>query len=177
MNANDRYEHDAAEFLAATGKLAPGKDQPAAMGGAPSQEERIAAWDAYWDGKRKGAELYGSELILDLHECDPGTFTRESIGQFFERLCLVLGMSAEDLHYWDDLHSAPGEEEIEPHLVGTSAIQFIKTSNITIHTLDLMRRVYINVFSCKEFDADDAAVVCRSFFGGRIANQIVVTRV
>ena len=32
-------------------------------------------------------EAYGKELILDLHHCDPATFTRDSIGRYFAELC------------------------------------------------------------------------------------------
>lgn len=44
MNANESFEKLAAEFRRDTGMLAPGKDQPAAFGGSPSQEEREDAW-------------------------------------------------------------------------------------------------------------------------------------
>ena len=44
---------------------------------------------------------YGKEIILDLHECDPSTFTRESIGKYFKYLCLIIDMEACDLHWWD----------------------------------------------------------------------------
>lgn len=42
-SAFERYEARAAAFYRATGMMAPGKDQPAAMGG-PSYEAREAAW-------------------------------------------------------------------------------------------------------------------------------------
>jgi hypothetical protein len=53
--ALERFEQDAAAFHRETGMLAPGKDQPAAMGGAPSDEERQEAWVA-WLRKRNAAE-------------------------------------------------------------------------------------------------------------------------
>ena len=59
-----------------------------------------------------------------------------------------------ELHFWDDVGVAPEEQQTSPHTKGTSAVQFILTSTIVIHTLDLMSAVYINVFSCKEFDKD-----------------------
>lgn len=40
----DRYEELAAAFHRETGMLAPGKDQPAAMNGSPSLEERAERW-------------------------------------------------------------------------------------------------------------------------------------
>lgn len=120
---------------------------------------------------------YGKELILDLHACDASRFTRSDLSVFLSELCDLLGMSAEDLHFWDDLDTPEAERETEPHLVGTSAIQFIRTSNITIHTLDLLHRVYLNIFSCQEFDADAAADLCVEFFTGYVANRVEVTRI
>ena len=81
------------------------------------------------------------------------------------------------MYWWDDYDTPPKERQTEPHLKGTSAIQFIMTSNITIHTLDLMENVYLNIFSCKDFDSYVAekfskewfkADTCRSHFIERI---------
>ena len=119
---------------------------------------------------------YGKELILDLHKCDPSTFTRESITTFMHVLCSTIDMEACDLHFWDDLDTPEEEKETEEHLVGTSAIQFIKTSNITIHTLDLMKRVYLNIFSCKEFDSDIVYTLVEKWFDGTIVNKANIER-
>ena len=57
-----------------------------------------------------------------------------------------------------DVQYVPAEEQqTSPKTKGTSAVQFILTSTIVIHTLDLMNAVYVNVFSCKEFDTEKAA--------------------
>lgn len=120
---------------------------------------------------------YGKELILDLHNCNPLTFTRKQIECFFEDLCDKIEMQREDLHFWD-YDGEPEEYEKAPdHLKGTSAIQFITTSNITIHTLDKMHRVYLNIFSCKSFKSSVVKKVCLNHFGGEIINAIAITRI
>ena len=81
-----------------------------------------------------------------------------------------------ELYFWDDLLTPEDEKQTSPHTMGTSAIQFILTSNITVHTLDKLKKVFINIFSCKDFDADKAAKFTRDWFGGNIANQKVVKR-
>jgi S-adenosylmethionine/arginine decarboxylase-like enzyme len=81
------------------------------------------------------------------------------------------------LVWWDDLHTPVEDKETEPHLVGTSAVQFIKTSNITIHTLDIMKRVYLNIFSCKDFDADKVIVLTRDWFVGKVVNKAIIRRI
>lgn len=120
---------------------------------------------------------YGKELILDLHECDSTTFNRWSIFKYFETLCEKIDMERCELHFWDDLYTSEKDKQTEPHLVGTSAVQFITTSNITIHTLDLMERVYLNIFSCKEFDAEVVLMFSVDWFKCKnIKNKVVIDR-
>jgi len=119
---------------------------------------------------------YGKELVLDLHQCDPTTMTRESIEQYFIELCDLIDMEREDLHWWDDQDTPEEEKETEPHLIGVSAIQFIRTSNITIHTLTLMERVYLNIFSCKDYDANVAKDFSVNWFKGKIIQSKVFER-
>lgn len=120
---------------------------------------------------------YGKELILDLHNCNANLFQRGPIERYFETLCNLINMERAELFWWDDLHTPEAEKETEPHLVGTSAIQFIRTSNITIHTLDILERVYLNVFSCKEFDSDLAAAHSAKWFDGKIVAQHTIRRI
>lgn len=119
---------------------------------------------------------YGKEVILDLHECDPSTFTRKSIEKFFIKLCKEIKMEREDLHWWDEEGVPEDERYTEPHLVGISAIQFITTSNITIHTLELLKNVYLNIFSCKDFDADVAIEFSKNWFKGKVVTKKVIVR-
>ena len=108
---------------------------------------------------------YGVELILDLHGCDPSKFNRDSIAAYFERLCELIDMKREELHFWDDLDVPDDEKQTSPHTQGTSAVQFILTSSIVIHTLDQLRAVYVNMFSCKEFDPKVAEDFTVAWFG------------
>ncbi len=97
--------------------------------------------------------VYGKELILDLYGCNPKKFNRSDLDKFFAELCELIDMQKCERYFWDDLGVSESERQTSPHTKGTSAVQFILTSNITIHTLDLVGEVYINVFSCKDFDA------------------------
>jgi len=120
---------------------------------------------------------YGKEVILDMHECDSSRFTRESIEGYFKELCDLIDMERCELYWWDDLETPEEEKQTESHLVGTSAVQFIKTSNITIHTLDILKRVYLNVFSCKDFDDSTVINFSISWFYGKVVNKQVVRRI
>lgn len=115
---------------------------------------------------------FGKELILDLNDCNPATFTREHIEQFFIDLCEKIDMERCDLHWWDFRDDPPHVYEMAPdHLKGTSAIQFIMTSNITIHTLDVLGNVFLNIFSCKDFDPEVVRQFSMERFGGLIVNN------
>ncbi len=120
---------------------------------------------------------YGKELILDLHECDETKFTREIIERYFREVCDLIDMKRCELFWWDDQDVPPEERQTEPHIKGTSAVQFIMTSNITIHTLDILKRIYLNVFSCKDFDAEIALNFSKEFFGGKVVNSTIIDRI
>lgn len=119
---------------------------------------------------------YGKELILDLHNCDTNVMNRRDLRVFFEELCEEINMEPCKVTFWDDKYTLPWMRETEDHLVGTSAVQFIKTSNITIHTLTKMERVYLNIFSCKDFNQSRARAFCQNFFNGVVVNSKVITR-
>lgn len=118
---------------------------------------------------------YGKEIIMDLHDCNPNRFTREIIKEYFEEVCYLIDMERCKLCWWE---STPEEErQAEPHLVGTSAVQFIVTSNITIHTLKILKSVYLNLFSCKLFDEREVFQCTKQWFEGMIVNQKVIRRI
>jgi S-adenosylmethionine/arginine decarboxylase-like enzyme len=119
---------------------------------------------------------YGKELILDLHGCDTKTFNRNCLSKYFNKLCKLIGVEACALHFWDDVGVPEDEKQTDPRLTGTSAVQFILTSNITVHTLDLLGQVYVNIFSCDDFDDDVAKDFTVKWFGGKIVNETKADR-
>ena len=80
-----------------------------------------------------------------------------------------------DLHFWD--YDDQEERAAAPaHLAGTSAVQFITTSNITIHTLDKLKAVYLTIFTCGHLEPEAARKFCEEFWGGRAVNCTTVER-
>lgn len=120
--------------------------------------------------------MYGVELILDLHKCDPTKFNRSDIDQYFAELCELIDMEKYDRHFWDFTGFPIEYEKAPPHLKGISAVQFIATSNIVIHALDTLKNVYVNIFSCKAFDTEKATDFTVRFFNGEIAQCTVLNR-
>ena len=120
--------------------------------------------------------MYGKELILDLHNCDPRLFARGKINAYFKGLCKLIDMKPEQVSWWDDEGVPEEEKQTEAHTKGTTAVQFILTSNITIHTLDIPKSVYINIFSCKDFDETEAKYFTMTYFRGSIKQFLTIDR-
>ncbi len=119
---------------------------------------------------------YGKELILDLHNCNVDQFTRNHIKKYFIKLCNLINMKREDLHFWDYAGQKKEYKKAPDHLKGISAIQFISTSNITIHSLDSLKKIYINIFSCKNFDEAIVIQFSEKWFDGDVVNKQIIRR-
>lgn len=114
---------------------------------------------------------------MDVHQCDVATFNRNSLDQFFSKLCDLIDMEKCAVHFWDDVGVPEEEQQTSPQTKGTSAVCFILTSTIVVHTLDLLGAVYVNIFSCKEFDPAAAERFTREWFGGEVAKSTFIERV
>lgn len=119
---------------------------------------------------------YGFELILDLQGCDVSTFNRDSLDNYFEKLCQTIDMKRCERYFWDDVGVPPEERQTAAHTKGTSAVQFILTSTIVVHTLDLLESVYINIFSCKPFDKEAAEKITVEWFGAKESKSHFIER-
>ena len=114
---------------------------------------------------------YGLEMIIDLHGCDLSVLDRPKLKKFFVELCDLIDMTRHgEPVYWEDTSNIP-------HLRGVSGFQFIETSNVVCHPLPMLNAVYLNIFSCKEFDTEVALKFCKKFWGAKSENHTVVTRV
>ncbi len=120
---------------------------------------------------------YGFELILDLHGCDVTKFSRTSIDDYFEKLCKAINMVKCERYFWDDVGVAREERQTSPRTKGTSAVQFILTSNIVVHTLDDLAAVYVNIFSCKAFDSKVAEKITKDWFGAKKCRTHYIERI
>lgn len=119
---------------------------------------------------------YGIELILDLAGCDVSKFNRKEIKSFLRQLCELISMKPSDLYFWDDFRVPVEDRQTDPKTKGTTAVQFILTSNITIHTLDLLQSVFVNIFSCKDYDTKQAEDFTVRFFKAKKHKAVVIER-
>jgi S-adenosylmethionine decarboxylase len=114
--------------------------------------------------------MYGKEIIIDLIGCDVPSMQRKNLEKFFIELADLAKMErVQRPYFWKETSNIP-------HLKGMSGVQFIKTSNILIHTLDITKTAYINFFSCKDFNVNKVVNYCKKHFGAEFVNYVVITR-
>lgn len=105
----------------------------------------------------KTTTAWGKSIAIDLHQCEHERLTDPSLlKQFVAEVIKVVDMEAHGPCYVDRF----GGGDIE----GLSAMQFIKTSSISVHLDEVGNRAFIDIFSCKDFDADKAAEFTKNFF-------------
>ena len=137
-------------------------------------EKEQARISARYEIAKRG--WYGVHLTLDLHSCNPEKFNRKDIEEFFKQLCEKIKMIRADLHWWDDVGVPKEEQQIEAHTMGSSAVQFILTSSIVIHSLSYLRSSYIDIFSCKPFNAKQAENFAKKWFESSTVISHFITR-
>ena len=96
--------------------------------------------------------------MFDCRAGDVSLFTRENIEKFVKTLVEKIDMVA---------YGEPMIEHFATHCpdkAGFSLCQMIETSNITAHFVDLNGDFYVNIFSCKPYEVQDALDVVRYFF-------------
>ena len=114
---------------------------------------------------------FGMELILDLYGCDPDIIRDgEKIRLFAGRLCRRIRMKA----YGKPIVEHFGHKN--PITSGYSLVQLIETSCIGAHFSEETNCAYLNIFSCKSFDAADAVAYCAKYFKASRARRRLVRR-
>ena len=115
--------------------------------------------------------MWGKHLIIDMSAGDRERVqSAQHISRFVETLVETIGMKG---------YGAPLLEHFSEHLpeaAGYSLVQLIETSAITGHFCDLSGDAYIDIFSCKDFDAELAVEVVRAAFRPQHINFITLVR-
>lgn len=128
--------------------------------GTSSQELRMAS-----------DRIFGIELVMNLHDCDPKIIrSKDKIKEYAQQLCKQIEMVP---------YGEPWAERFglgDNITAGYSLVQLIETSSITGHFSELWDTAYINVFSCKEFDVEEALNFSKDFFGAKEYDNKVLIR-
>lgn len=107
----------------------------------------------------ENAYIWGYHMSFDMAGCDKRKITdKEHIIKFTKELVTAIDMKAygepEVVHF----------AEHDPSKGGFTMTQLIETSNICAHFVDATGEVYLDIFSCKEFDPDIACQVAADYF-------------
>lgn len=92
----------------------------------------------------EGKELFGKHLLIDVEGCNGNLESIEHWKSWFKELLKIIDMKP----YGELVIDEFGEGD----LLGVSAVQLIYTSCITMHTYYKNRGIYLDVFSCKDYD-------------------------
>ena len=120
------------------------------------KRERIAMADTTPDAHG----VFGWELILDIHQCNPAKVRlRDEMIAFVTQLCdEVLDMKR---------YGEPWAERFgldRPETAGYTVVQLVETSSVVAHFSELKNSVYLEIFSCKPYDPVAVRDFCRRFF-------------
>lgn len=103
--------------------------------------------------------------------------TKEILTEYFKTICELIQMErVGEPIFWTTEGIDPEELANSPHLQGVSALQWIKTSSIVVHAITGLSQVYVNVFSCKNFDCNLAEGYTIGFFEGTKVSCLVTDR-
>ncbi len=123
------------------------------------------------NGELNFEENWGKSAHINLVDCEHDRLTSaELLKDFVQQLVDTIGMVAHGPCYIDRFGTP------ESNLEGYSAMQFIETSSITVHLDEVGNRAYIDVFSCKDFDADKAYEFCKTYFNSQNGSVTVLDR-
>ncbi len=112
---------------------------------------------------------WGKSAAIDLTGCEHKRLvSADLLRQFVGEMVTVVGMISHGECYIDRF----GEGKIK----GYSAMQFIKTSSITVHLDETGNRAFIDVFTCKDFDPQVAVDFAQRFFKAKKVRLTVLDR-
>lgn len=109
-----------------------------------------------------GIHYYGKHLILSARHCNENLLDTACIARFLRELVDRIDMVA----YGEPLVARFGAGIEE----GISGVQLIETSAIMVHTNDMARDLYLDVFSCKGYNENDVVSFVESQFGTQAIN-------
>lgn len=105
-------------------------------------------------------KFWGKSASIDIYNCDPEIIRDAGqIVRFTHELCDLIKMKrfgeTQVVHF--------GEDE---RVAGFSMVQLIETSLISAHFANASNTVYLDVFSCKDFNTAKACEFATTFFIG-----------
>jgi len=119
--------------------------------------------------QKKSTKKWGMSLHLDLHGCNARILDdRKAIKEYVQQLCKEIKME----RYGPTRVAKFGKG----WRYGLSAMQFISTSSITLHSVPPLNANYIDIFSCGKFDPEKAKKYSMEYFQAKTAKATFIKR-
>lgn len=115
-----------------------------------------------------GVYYYGKHVVLSARHCNENLLDVNAIADFLRTLVVKIDMVA----YGEPLVARFGGGIEE----GISGVQLIETSAIMVHTNDMARDLYLDVFSCKGYNELDVLEFVNEFFATSDINYQTLLR-
>jgi S-adenosylmethionine/arginine decarboxylase-like enzyme len=112
---------------------------------------------------------WGKHLILDAAGCSPKMIGSEVVVANFAR-SLVKRIDMVPFGNPQVVMFGSGSKK------GYTLVQLIETSNITAHFVEENNSMYLDVFSCKDFDPQVVEEAVKEFFDAKYFNRKVILR-
>ena len=107
--------------------------------------------------KTRTRNHWGYHLMIDAFKCDPKSIrSKSNIADFSKSLVKRIDMVA----YGPPKIVRFGTGNLE----GYTLVQLIETSNITAHFVEDTNSIYLDIFSCKKFNENDAIKCFQHYF-------------
>jgi len=107
--------------------------------------------------------VWGKHIIIDATGCDYEAIRNINwIEDFVDELIFKTKMKKWGKMY--AMYLAPDNDNTLNDTAGWSVCQFITTSNITIHFAETSKSLYLDFFSCKDFNNNDVVELVRKYF-------------
>ncbi|MCK5321272.1 S-adenosylmethionine decarboxylase [Candidatus Pacearchaeota archaeon] len=116
------------------------------------------------------SKSWGILTSIDLFNCNPETLRdAEKIKEYIIELCELIDMK----RFGEPIIVRFGTD---PRVQGYSAMQLIETSCISGHFAEESNSVYIDIFSCKFYNQNDAIEFTQKFFDAKDVESNIVLR-
>jgi S-adenosylmethionine/arginine decarboxylase-like enzyme len=129
-----------------------------------SFEDLLTVYDYVTKEEYEVSKAWGLSTAIDLHDCDPDLLKNaDEIREYTARICALI-----DAKPWGPCHIQ--YFGINPDVAGYSMMQLVETSLISGHFANKTNRIFLDIFSCKYYDATKAVEFSKEFFRAKDAS-------
>lgn len=119
--------------------------------------------------------VWGVECVLDAKDCDLNAISSiPTIQEFIDELCFKTGMKKMGKLHYERVDK--DDYSILKDIDGLSVCQFILTSSIVIHFCETSKSMYLNFFSCKEYQQEDVRELVIKYFRPKSMKSMLLCR-